>query len=141
MWQSTTYRGAMTKEQAVTHLTATPALVTAFVIMAATGLLLMRSGPSYGSMLINLHKVGVLLLIAAVVLRARAAHLDAGLPGAAWAVLAAVGVAVVLAVATGGLLSALSTPPVAVLVAHRVLPFAVLATSLLAAVLVPAPAR
>ncbi|MCV2393303.1 hypothetical protein OEB99_03190 [Actinotalea sp. M2MS4P-6] len=131
----------MTKEQAVTHLTATPALVVAFAIMAVTGLLLMRSAPSYGSLLINLHKVGVLLLIAAVVLRARAAHLDTGLPGTTWAVLVVVAVAVVLAVATGGLLSALSSPPAAVLVAHRILPFAVLATTVVAAVLVPAPVR
>ncbi len=123
----------------MTYLTSTPALVIALVILAATGLLLMRAAPTYGSLLINVHKVGVLLLVAGVVLRARAMHLDAGLPSVTWAVLVAAAVVVVLAVATGGLLSALSAPPAAVLVAHRVLPLAVGAGTVAVAVLLPAP--
>ncbi len=124
-----------------THLTGVPALVAAFALMALTGLLLARTGRTYGTALLTVHKLAALVVIAALVLRVRAAHLDAGLPAGAWAVAVAAGLLLVAAVATGGLLSALDQTPALVAVAHRFVPVGVLALVATTVAVVPLPAR
>lgn len=124
-----------------THLTGIPALVAAFAVMALTGLLLARSGPTYGTALLTVHKLAALVVVAALVLRVRAAHLDAGLPVGGWAIAVAAGLLLVAAIATGGLLSALDQAPALVAVAHRFVPVGVLALVATTVVLVPLPVR
>jgi hypothetical protein len=124
-----------------THLTGVPALVAAFALMALTGLLLSRTAPAYGTALLTVHKLAALVVVAALVLRVRAAHLDATLSAGAWAVAVAAGLLLVAGIATGGLLSALDHAPAVVAVAHRFVPVGVVALVATTVAVVPLPAR
>ncbi|WP_084125938.1 hypothetical protein [Demequina sp. NBRC 110054] len=123
------------------HLSSTPALIVAALVIAASGAALALTGPQYGTLLINTHKLGMAVLILAVVLRARAAHQDGGLPSQTWTMLAVAGAVALLTVVTGGLVSGLNDPPGAILWAHRLLPVAVLGTTVGTLALVPTAVR
>ncbi len=124
-----------------TQISGVPALVVAFVVMGLTGLLLSRTAPTYGTALLTVHKLAALVVIAALVIRVRAAHLDAGLPAVGVAVAVVAGLLLVAAIATGGLLSALDHAPALVAVAHRFVPLGVVALVATTVALVPLPAR
>lgn len=124
-----------------TQISGVPALVAAFLVMALTGLLLSRTAPTYGTGLLTVHKLAALVVVAALVIRVRAAHLDVGVPAGGWAVSVVAGLLLIVAIATGGLLSALDDAPALVAVAHRFLPVGVVALVAATVVLVPLPAR
>lgn len=120
-----------------TNLSSNPAMVGGLALILATGFLLAKNAPSYGNGLLTVHKLAAVGIIIFVVVRARHAHVDAGLGSLAWATLITGAAAFLTMIGTGGALSAMDHPPAIVGTVHRIVPYLAVALTLTALYLVP----
>jgi hypothetical protein len=98
----------------------------AFAVVLATGFWLARRGRPYGTLLLTVHKllcVGILVFLGAI---AFATDHDTALEAGVWLVVSLAAVAFVVTIASGGVVSAMESPPPIVSVLHKVAPYAAL---------------
>ena len=99
---------------------ASPAAVIAgLAIIGATGLGLTISGSPYGTTLLTVHKLVAVALLAIIAVRALRTE---PLPDSAPIWIAVAGVGFVALIASGGWISAVASPPQALLWVHRMAP-------------------
>lgn len=96
------------------------ALAVAAVVVLASGVWLTRAGRPHSGLLLNVHKLVDLAAVVVIGVAAYQAHRAAPLSAMEWSVLAAAAFFVIAAFASGGVVSAMQAPPVAVLWLHRV---------------------
>jgi hypothetical protein len=95
-------------------------LVVAAVIVLASGIWLTRSGRPYGGLLLNVHKLVDLAAVVVIGIAVYQANRVAPLSPAEWLVIVGAALFVVASFASGGVISGVQSPPVAVLWLHRV---------------------
>jgi hypothetical protein len=95
-------------------------LVVAAVIVIGSGVWLTRSGRPYGSLLLNAHKLVDLAAVIVIGIAVYPANRAAPLSAMEWIVIGAAALLVVVAFASGGVISGMQSPPTAVLWLHRV---------------------
>ncbi len=95
-----------------------------FVFIFASGFWLSHAGKPYGAILFNVHKV--ISVVVAVVLGVavyQGAKADA-VGALGWLLIVLAGVAFIAMIATGGVMSAVETPPAIAKTVHRIAPYA-----------------
>ncbi len=100
------------------------ALAIAAAVVLATGVWLTRSGKPYGAVLLNVHKLVDLAAVIVIGIAIYGANGTAPFSAAEWLVVVATAVLVVAAFASGGVISGMQQPPVAVVWVHRIGSFA-----------------
>ena len=100
------------------------AVVVGFLIVFITGFLLSRSGSPYGSALLNVHKLVAVGLLVFVVWSTFATNKAAPLGGLEWVVVSLAILVFIAIIASGGVVSAMESPPAAVGLLHKVAPYA-----------------
>lgn len=122
-----------------TSISGNPVVIGGLGVIALTGFFLARFAAPYGTTLLTIHKVAAVAIIVLVTLRARQVHAASGLSTITWAVLVTGAIAFLTMIGTGGALSAMVDPPVAVANVHRIVPYVAAALTLTALWIVPAP--
>lgn len=100
-----------------------------FVALFGTGFWLSHAGRPYGQALFTVHKLVAVAILVFIVWSAVAANRLSPLGAPAWVVVSLAGLAFVALIASGGVLSAMETPPAAVRFLHKVAPYASLLLS------------
>lgn len=97
--------------------------VVGYVVVFATGFWLSRAGKPYGRALLTAHKLIAVAMLVFVVWSAFSANKASPLGSLAWVVVSLAVVALVALIASGGVLSAMESPPSAVALLHKVVPY------------------
>jgi len=100
------------------------ALALAAAVVLATGVRLTRSGKPYSAVLLNVHKLVDLAAVIVIGIAVYGANGAAPFSAAEWLVIVATAVLVITAFASGGVISGVQQPPVAVVWVHRIGSFA-----------------
>jgi hypothetical protein len=95
-------------------------LVVAAVIVLASGIWLTRSGRPYGGLLLNVHKLVDLAAVVVIGIAVYQANRVAPLSPAELLVIGGAAILVIATFASGGVISGMQAPPVAVLWIHRI---------------------
>jgi branched-subunit amino acid transport protein AzlD len=102
------------------------AVAIGFLLVFVAGYWLARAGRPYGTVLLTVHKliaVGILVFLGVSAFGAnKVSPLGAGV----WLIVALAALAFVATIAAGGVLSAVTSPPAAVAVLHKVAPYVTL---------------
>jgi len=91
--------------------------------LLGTGYGLRRRGKPYGSILLSAHKLVSVAGLAYVIWSAIAASKVAALTSVAWSLTSLTALSLVILIGTGGVLSALASPPRAIRWLHKVVPY------------------
>lgn len=102
-------------------------LVVAAVVVLATGLMLTRAGRPYRTLALNVHKLVDLAAVVVIVAQVAAAVRGPGLATIDWVLVVSAAILVVATFATGGVVSASDSAAHRLVVAHRLLPWPLLA--------------
>jgi hypothetical protein len=100
------------------------ALAFAAVVVLATGVWLTRVGKPYGAALLNVHKLVDLAAVIVIGIAVYQANSAEPFLAAEWLVVGASAAVLVAAFASGGVISSMQEPPVAVIWVHRIGSFA-----------------
>lgn len=95
-------------------------LLVGVAVVALSGVILTRAGKPYGTALLTVHKLLDLAAVVFVAVLAYQGSRTTSISAGEWALLATSAVLVVLGFVSGGVVSAMSSPPPAVLWIHRV---------------------
>jgi hypothetical protein len=98
-------------------------LAVAGAVVFGTGVWLARAGRPYGTALTTVHKLVDLAAVIVIAVMVYQAQRTSPMTALEWAVVVAVAVLTIALFATGGMASAIETPPSWVLLVHRVAPW------------------